>query len=62
ICFFVSNAQSAFYQSEVFGKILDYAGKHLANTRLREANGKRSLLIENIENIHTALVQLELMQ
>jgi len=34
----------------------------MKNTKLREQNGKRSLVIKNIENIEKALVQLKLMQ
>jgi transcription-repair coupling factor (superfamily II helicase) len=62
ICFFVSNMHSAFYQSSAFDGILRYTQENMKRTKLREHNGKRSLMIENIENIETALVQLKLMQ
>lgn len=62
ICYFVSNQNSAFYQSPVFDRILNYLQNNVKNTRLRERNGKRSLIIENIENIETAIAQLKLMQ
>ena len=61
-CFFVGNPNSTFYQSKVFDNILNYTRDHLKSTKLREMNNKRSLLIENIQNIQTALVQLKLMQ
>jgi len=62
ICYFVNNQLSTFYQSTVFDGILKYAQNNMKNTRLREQNGKRSLVIKNIENIGKALVQLKLMQ
>ncbi|MDD4921238.1 MAG: transcription-repair coupling factor [Bacteroidales bacterium] len=62
ICYFVSNQLSTFYQSSAFDNILKYAQNHIKNTKLREQNGKRSLVIKNVENIETALVQLKLMQ
>jgi len=62
ICYFVSNQQSTFYQSTAFDGVLKYAQNNMKNTKLREQNGKRSLVIKNIENIGKALVQLKLMQ
>jgi transcription-repair coupling factor (superfamily II helicase) len=62
ICYFVSNLQSTFYQSTAFDGILRYAQNTMKNTKLREQNGKRSLVVKNVENIGMALVQLKLMQ
>lgn len=62
ICYFVSNPESAFYKSSAFDNIINYTQNNLRNTVLKERNGKRSLIIKNIENIETALVQLKLMQ
>lgn len=62
ICFFVSNLLSSFYQSTAFDGILRYAQNNMKNTKLREQNSKRSLVIKNVENIEKALVQLKLMQ
>jgi transcription-repair coupling factor (superfamily II helicase) len=61
-CYFVSNPNAAFYKSTAFDNILKYTGLHLKTTRLREKDSKRSLVVENIENIGTALAQLKLMQ
>ena len=61
-CYFVNNPNSSFYQSKAFDGILNYTQTHLKTTRLRELNNKRSLVVENVENIATALVQLKLMQ
>lgn len=62
ICYFVNNQHSAFYQSEAFDGILRYAQNNIKKTKLREQNGKRSLVIEKVENIEKALVQLKIMQ
>jgi len=62
ICYFVSNLLSTFYQSSTFDGILTYLAKNSKNNRLRDQNGKRSLVVENIENIRRALGQLKLMQ
>jgi transcription-repair coupling factor (superfamily II helicase) len=61
ICYFVSNHMSSFYQSPVFENILNYIRNHIKSTRLREQNTKRSLVVENIENIQDALAQLKSM-
>jgi transcription-repair coupling factor (superfamily II helicase) len=61
ICYFVSNPMSSFYQSKTFGGILQFLQNNMTNSKLRELNGKRSLLVENMENIGKALAQLKLM-
>lgn len=62
IAYFVNNPLSSFYQSATFDNILAYLARAVKKSRLREQNGKRSLVIENIENIGQALGQLKLMQ
>jgi len=62
ICYFVGNPMSTFYQSTAFDGILGYLSKNNKNIRLRDQNGKRSLYIENVQNIGQALGQLKLMQ
>jgi len=62
ICYFVNNPLSSFYQSQTFDKILKYLQNNMKDNKLREQNGKRSLVVENIENIGKAIAQLKLMQ
>ena len=57
--FFVSNPQSPFYQSDMFGKILQYVVAHPHQTQLREKNEKRSIVFFNIKTVEQAL---EIMQ
>ena len=49
-CYFVSQKNASYYQSDVFDKILQYAQNQIHTSRLREINSKRSLQIEKIEN------------
>lgn len=54
ICHFVSNLKSSFYQSACFDRILNYVQQHYKRTRLREQQGKRSLLIEQVNSVKEA--------
>ena len=59
ILYLVSNPLSAYYQSKVFGQMLDYAGNHVRRCRLRETKGKRSLAISNVETVEAAVAILQ---
>ncbi|MGC9150562.1 MAG: transcription-repair coupling factor [Microbacter sp.] len=54
IAYLVSNPQSAYYQSETFGKILSYLSQHPHRCQLREVKGKRSVVIESVHSISEA--------
>ncbi len=43
ICYFVSNPQSEYYQSEIFNQVLQYVQKHQHRCKMKEVNGKLSL-------------------
>ena len=60
--YFVGDQNEAYYHSEAFTKVLDYLMSHIHGTRLREANGKRSLLIEGVGSVSTALQILNEME
>ena len=53
--YFVSNADSPYYQSEAFGKILNYVSRNPRMCNFREANGKRSIVIAPVSSIDAAL-------
>ena len=57
--FFVSNPESPFYQSQAFGKVIDYMMKYTRRCDLREQNGRRSMLIKDIPNVETAVSVLQ---
>lgn len=59
ILYLVSNPLSAYYQSKVFGQMLDYAGTHVRRCRLRETKGKRSLIISDVETVEAAVAILQ---
>ena len=57
--YFVSNANSPFYQSEAFGRVLDYIGRNVRRCNLREQNGRRSMTINEVPTVETAVGVLQ---
>jgi transcription-repair coupling factor (superfamily II helicase) len=57
--FMVGNEESPYYQSAAFGKLIAYMGQHPRDCNLREQNGKRSMVIKNVETVETALAILK---
>lgn len=53
--FFVSIPESPYYKSDTFFKMLQYISLHPRNYKLREQNGKRSLVVEHVEDMETAV-------
>ena len=53
--YFVSNPDSPYFQSEAFGKILNYVSNHPRQCNFREANGKRSVVISPVASVGDAL-------
>ena len=53
--YFVSNAESPYYQSEAFGKVLNYVSRNPRQCNFREANGKRSIVIAPVPSVDAAL-------
>ena len=53
--FFVSNQDSPYFQSEAFGRILNYVSNHPRQCNFREANGKRSVVISPVASVGDAL-------
>lgn len=52
--FLIANPDSPYYQSEAFDKLLAFIQKHPRECNLREQNGKRSILIKNIDTVEAA--------
>ncbi len=57
--FFISNLESPYYSSDAFGNILMYAANHPMECRLREDNGKRSILITDVKSVEQAIAIFE---
>ena len=53
--FFVANPHSPFYQSNAFGRILDYVAQHPARCNFRDQQGRRSLVISQVPTVEEAV-------
>ena len=53
--YFVSNTDSPYYQSEAFGRVLEYVSRNPRQCNFREANGKRSIVISSVNSVGDAL-------
>jgi transcription-repair coupling factor (superfamily II helicase) len=55
VLFLVSNADSLYYQSAAFGKLISYMMKYTRRCDLRDLSGKRSLVVKQILNVEEAV-------
>src|SRR5574344_2587072 len=62
ILYFVQNPNSAYYQSQAFGNILNYIASHARSCNLRENKGKRSMVIEQMDTVGQAVDTLKKIQ
>jgi transcription-repair coupling factor (superfamily II helicase) len=53
--YFVSNPNSPYYQSDAFGKVLNYVSRNPRQCNFRETNGKRSIVIAPVSSVGAAL-------
>ena len=53
--YFVTNADSPYFQSEPFERILDYVSHHPKQCNFHEAGGKRSIVISSVSSVGEAL-------
>lgn len=51
---FVSNVKSVFYQSQVFGQVINYATTHVQRAKLKDKNGKRLMSIGQVPSVEEA--------
>ena len=56
--YFVSNPNSPYYQSDMFGRVLEYMTHNVRRCNLREGNGKRSMVVSDVTSIETALKEI----
>lgn len=57
--FLISDAESPYYQSPVFDKLLNFIQTHPRDCQLREAGKKRSVIIRNVKTVEAAIAVLE---
>ncbi len=53
--YFVDESNKAYYQSPMFGRILNYLQLNPKRCRIRERQGKRSIAIDNVNTVATAV-------
>ena len=53
--YFVSNTDSIFYKSDIFGRIINYATANFRRCELGEYKGKRRMIVRNINSVEEAL-------
>lgn len=61
-CMFVQNQESPFYNSDAFMKILNHIRQNPPDCRMKEANSKLNLYINNINGIDEAMKRLAEME
>ncbi len=59
VCHFISDPQSAFYQSPAFSQILRYVQTHHQTCRMKEGNNRLSLTFEKVKSVKRAKEVLE---
>jgi transcription-repair coupling factor (superfamily II helicase) len=57
--FFVGNSHSPFYQSDMFGRIIDFVGHHVRRCNFREQQGKRSMTVDQVPTVGEAVRVLQ---
>lgn len=60
IVYFITNADSQYFQSPVFSEILSFIQTRTRNYHLRETKGKLTLYIDNISSVSQAIQTLQL--
>lgn len=53
--YFVDDSNKAYYQSPMFGKLVNYLQSNPARVRIREKAGRRSFAISDVPNVETAV-------
>lgn len=57
--YFVDETNAAYYQSPMFGKLINFASRNTRKIQIRENNGKRSFLIKDVKSVEQAVDILE---
>ena len=57
--YFVDDSNQAYYRSPMFGKILNYMQAHPRRCRIREKNGRRSIVISDVPTVEEGVALLQ---
>ena len=60
VLYFVQNEKSAYFESKAFGQCIAYAAMNAHRSNLREANGRRSMVIQEVRSVKSAVGILRL--
>lgn len=52
--YFIQVENSPYFQSDAFGKVLNYFQTHIERCKLRDVGGKRSILFNDVNDVRTA--------
>ena len=55
VLYFVQNEKSAYFESKAFGQCIAYAAMNAHRSNLREANGRRSMVIQEVRSVKDAV-------
>ena len=58
VFYFVGRADSPYYQSELFGRVLKYAIAHFSDCKISEHNGHRRMTVRRVSDIDTLIAIL----
>ncbi len=57
--FLISDAESPYYRSTAFDKLLNFIQAHPRDCQLREAGKKRSVIIRNVKTVEAAVALIQ---
>lgn len=57
--FLISNDDSPYYQSPAFGKLINYMMKNPRRCNLRDAKGRRSMVVQHVPDVEVAVAVLQ---
>ncbi|MDE5930034.1 MAG: hypothetical protein K2H03_06085, partial [Muribaculaceae bacterium] len=57
--YFVDRSNEAYYQSPMFGRLLNYLQHNPLRVKIRERNGRNSFAITDVPDIETAVAILQ---
>ena len=55
VLYFVQNDRSAYFQSKAFGQCIAYVGMNAHRSNLREAKGRRSMVVQDVHSVKEAV-------
>ncbi len=55
VFYFVQNEKSAYFRSRAFGQCIAYMGMNAHRSKLREANGRRSMVVQDVHSVKEAV-------